>query len=121
MATSEQIKYAKQVGYEHGYLNTFKTHQIGRMTLKNTSQEQFKHNKQLSDAWQKGLTKYHQDLQNGVDNPFFIQELEVGKDGPFSSFYNNTGKGKGKKSKRRGGENKNKTQKKNRRQNKKRN
>lgn len=123
MATPAQIEQARLVGYEHGYLKIFNTHQVGRMTLENTSKDQFKHDKVLSQAWERGLQQYRNDLRDENITPYSTKELEVGKYGPFSSFYSKTdkGKGKGKKSKRRGGENKNKTQKKNRRQNKKRN
>ncbi len=41
MATPEQIEYANQVGYEHGYLLKFDNRQTGRMTIENTSQDQF--------------------------------------------------------------------------------
>jgi hypothetical protein len=78
----------------------------GRMTLDTTSQDQFKHNKELSKAWQEGETKYYQDIQNGFDDPTNVSELKVGEYGPFAPFYNKKG---GKKSKRRGAQKKRKT------------
>jgi hypothetical protein len=96
MTTPEQINYAKQVGYEHGYLNKIED-LSDRMTLETTSQEQFKHNKELSKAWQEGETKYYQDMHNKIDHPDDVSELKVGEYGPFAVFYKKKG---GKKSKR---------------------
>ena len=96
---------AKQIGYEHGYLKTI-GQPSDRMTLKTTSQEQFKHNKELSKAWQEGETKYYQDMQNKLNNPDDVSELQVGEYGPFADFYKKKG---GKKSKRRGAQKKRKT------------
>ena len=86
MTTPQQINYAKQVGYEHGYLKAI-GQPSDRMTLETTSQEQFKHNKELSKAWQEGETKYYQDMQNGLDEPTNVSELKVGEHGPFVDFY----------------------------------
>jgi hypothetical protein len=128
MATPEQIKYANQVGYEHGYLRQFDNRQTGRMTIENTSQYQFKHNKKLSDAWQQGYTKYYQDVHNAQDYGSNLIKYQHGTDGPFASFYNasnnasnntryNTryqarNNARGKKSKRLSGQKKRRTQKK---------
>ena len=132
MATPEQIKYANQVGYEHGYLRQFDNRQTGRMTIENTSQYQFKHNKKLSDAWQQGYTKYYQDVHNAQDYGSNLIKYQHGTDGPFASFYNasnnasnNTSNNtryntryqarnnaRGKKSKRLSGQKKRRTQKK---------
>jgi hypothetical protein len=110
MATLQQINQAKQVGYENGYLTSRIGKPSGRMTLDTTSQDQFKHNKELSKAWQDGYNKFYQDLANANNEDTMSSNqtiIKVGKDGPFASFY-----ARGKKSKRRG-------QKKRRTQNKK--
>lgn len=96
---------AKLIGYEHGYLKTI-GQPSGRMTLETTSQDQFKHNKELSKAWQEGVTKYYQDMQNKLNDPDDVSELKVGEYGPFADFYKKKG---GKKSKRRGAQKKRKT------------
>jgi hypothetical protein len=109
MTTPQQINHAKQVGYEHGYLTSSIGQQSGRMTRENTSQNQFTSNKQLMNAWQDGYNNFYKNLANvrNEDTNMNPTTLEVGKDGPFKSFY-----ARGKKSKRRG-------QKKRRTQNKK--
>jgi len=134
MATPEQIEYAKQVGYEHGYLRSSIGEPSGRMTIENTSQDQFKNNKKLSDAWQQGYTKYYQDIHNAQDYGSALTYIKYpyGTDGPFASFYNasnnasnNTSNNaryntryqarnnaRGKKSKRLSGQKKRRTQKK---------
>ena len=90
MATPEQIEYAKQVGYENGYLRQFDNRQKDRMTIKNTSRDQFIHNTKLSDAWQQGYTKYYQDVHNAQDYVYGTTCIKYpcGTDGPFASFYN---------------------------------
>ena len=110
MATLQQINHAKQVGYEYGYLTSSIGQPSGRMTTENTSQNQFKSNKQLMNAWQDGYNNFYQNLANvrNEDTNMNPTIIKVGKDGPFASFYN----ARGKKSKRRG-------QKKRRTQNKK--
>jgi hypothetical protein len=104
-----EVRNARQVGYEHGYLKLFgRSQQLGRgsrMTIENTSQDQYKHNKELSRAWQEGLNEFYQDMQ--TKNPQEVEkELKVGEYGPFAPFYNKKG---GKKSKRRGAQKKRKT------------
>ena len=114
MATPKE--FAKQVGYENGYLRKFDNRQTGRMTIENTSQDQFKNNKELSDAWKQGYTKYYQDVHNAQDYGSNPIKYPYGTDGPFASFYNASNNTKyntrGKKSKRLSGQKKRRTQKK---------